>query len=500
MKWLSILLLSGTMLAATTHYISTSGLDTNTGTSTSTPWAHLPGMVGCSNNCSAYTPVAGDHFILRGGDTWGSTSAGINWTWSGTSIAPIYIGVDQTYFTGASWTRPKFDCQLTSCPNNGGFAEIWIAGDWITLDNIELTGYRQCVSGDTNCANPGGLNLVAVFDTNDEVENMYIHGFSRSTASSTVNSNAISMNFSSGGGAGSKFHDNVIDGSDSPNQDFMGGIIHGEQVYDNVIRYVYNGMNGIFNQVYGNLIEFNYVSTSGDHCNMMFVQGPVSGSSIWVYNNIVRHAGCSGGSTMWMNGNTTCVGCVSYAYNNVIYDTAGDFDAGITIGGHPASGNTGTYNLYNNTIDAGGGLSCTGNGESSPRSTTNLENNHCINATELCNPSGTTCNSIATNLSQTEAVANGQGYTSTETYAYSPANNTGSTVGAGTNLSSACAGNLVALCSDTSYATYNTINHTVVMRATNVRGSTWDIGAYQFTSVPSQLNHAHAPGMFAELQ
>ncbi len=104
---------------AATFYISSAiGSDSNTATQAqnkATPWAHLPGMVNCSANCASFAPVAGDQFILRGGDTWNSSSLGINWQWSGTSTLPIYIGVDPTWFAGSAWTRPVWTCGGAAC-------------------------------------------------------------------------------------------------------------------------------------------------------------------------------------------------------------------------------------------------------------------------------------------------------------------------------------------------------------------------------------------------
>src|SRR5579883_607678 len=465
-------LIPASAFAQHTYYISkATGSDSNTATqaqSKSTPWAHLPGMPSCTSNCASYRPQAGDRFILKGGDTWVASDLGVNWQWGGTSSARIYIGVDQTWYAGSAWTQPRFDCQRSSCSSNQFGNIIWIAGDYVTFDNIEFTGYQQS----------SGMNLVGVYANNDEVANFYIHGWSRTSGSSGSNSYAITNNWSGGGGRGSNFHNNVIDGADDPNKDFMGGILHGDIVRNNVIRYVYNGMNGVFNVIDGNLIEYNYVSTSGDHCNMMFPQDAFTGSVLVVSNNVVRHAGCAGGSTIFTMGNSNCTTCTAYVYNNVIYDTAIDFDPGITIGSHVA---TGTYYVYNNTVESGG-APCMGNGETPPRSTANFANNHCINSSTLCNGTGTTCNNLGGNLAQTLAQANSAGYTASQLYAYSPTASNSPTVGIGTNRTASCSGNVAGLCSDATCPSYDSVNHRVVMRTVNARPASgaWDAGAYEF--------------------
>lgn len=432
-------------------------------------------MKGCSGSCASTTPSSGQGFILRGGDTWTSSDlGGVNWTWSGTSTAPIYIGVDPNWPTGGAWSRPIWTCSNTNCGDNSATYGnvVWLAGNYTVFDNIELTGYQY----------DGGGHEIGVYGDHITVSNCYIHGFSRTSGATSSNPYAISMYWSNyaGEGAGDVFTQNVIDGSDSPNQDFMGGILHGDTVKNNVIRYVYNGMNGIFNTVAGNLVEDNYVAASGDHCNMVFFQGLFTATTGYVYNNVIRHSGCSGGSTLWLLGNANCTSCAMYAYNNVIYDTAGDFDpVNIPLGNHPGNSG-GPFYLYNNTLEAGGSDSI-GNGESPPRFTAYYSNNHFINVASACLATGITCTNNGTNLTETSAQATTAGYTSSETDAYSSTSGSSPTVGKGTNYTSMCSGSLAAICNDTTYPEYNSLSHTVTLSTTNPRGTSWDIGAYQYS-------------------
>ena len=102
------------------YYIDySSGADTNSGATELLPWKHLPGMTGnqngtnsgdgCTGNCAANTPVAGNGYILKGGVTWPYTVFPLNWTWSGTGSTSspgctgsgcIYIGIDPNWFSG----------------------------------------------------------------------------------------------------------------------------------------------------------------------------------------------------------------------------------------------------------------------------------------------------------------------------------------------------------------------------------------------------------------
>jgi hypothetical protein len=463
--------------AATIHYISKSaGSDANNGTSKTTPWAHLPGMRSCTGNCASYSPQAGDSFILKGGDSWVASDMPVTFNSNGTSSAPIYIGVDQTWFTGASWARPIFNCQSTQC----GAAVINIGGAWTTVDNIEITGMQFATST---------MKAVQTTSTNTEIENMYVHGWSHAGAVSDDGRGfAFAANGSNGlaAVAGTKIHNNVVDGSDT-SKDMMGGCDDSEYCYNNVFNFVYNGVRGMHNQVYGNLVDNlvtdNLCGGSCDHANGISIFGPFSGSSMWVYNNVVRNVSAlaSGAEVIWISSNGNCTGCVSYAYNNIIYNSG----RGLDFGDHPPS-TGGTLNFYNNTIEADG-ATCVGNGETPPRSIVNYENNHCINASAVCNTVGVTCNNLGNNLSQTTAQADANSSPKFDQYTasnmFSSVASTNSTVGLGINLTSLCSGIVAPLCSDTSYATYNTTNHTVVMRSVNSRpgSGAWDIGAYQYS-------------------
>jgi hypothetical protein len=489
---IGFILSSSSAFAQHTYYISKSvGSDSNTSTqaqSKSAPWAHIPGQAGCASQCAAYTPVAGDRFIFKGGDTWVASDLGITWLWSGTSGSKIYIGVDQSWFTGASWTRPKFDCQNTQCSQHNFGGLVWIQGQWVIFDNIEFTGFSQTGSG---------YHMVEVYASNTEVENCYFHGWTRPAGSISQNSFAYSDNFGEpGGGINNKFHDNVIDGADATNNDFFGGIYHGYEVYNNVIRYIYNGLNGSFKHVHGNLIENNVDAQtgSGDHCNMVRIGGITGGepSTLWVYNNIVRNAGCMGGSNLYAIADDTCTSCVTYVYNNILYNNPLSFDPAVTIGGHQ---NSGTYWYWNNTIQSTG--PCFTNGDTNAQGEiAHYQNNHCIqpSGSVICSIAVGSCINDGGNLTQTAAQADANNsphfdqYTASETYAYSPVASTNSTVGAGNNLTSSCIGNLAALCSDMAYASYDTVNHKVVIRTVNARPTSgaWDLGMYQYSNLVSQ--------------
>jgi hypothetical protein len=455
-------------------YISkSSGSDSNSGTSESSPWAHVPGMPSCTATCASTTPTAGEGFILRGGDTWVSSDLGISWGgWSGNSSHPIYVGVDPAWFNstcGTTWCRPIFDAQSAVNSNifNVGNAS------WVIVDNIEVKGMRNNING-----------FQGVSGSNERATQLYFHAW-------THTGNTDNVGFFAQCGAGDMIDHNVVDGSDSSKNTFNGiySSCAGTIQY-NYFSYLVSGVLATVDNFNNNLIENTITSIDGDHCNLMFIFGPASGSTLTVYNNIVRKMICSGGVNFWLNGNSNgSSSWVTNAYNNIIDASAASGNV-FNIGGHPSAGNTGTYNIYNTTVISGNGGTCMGNGESSPRSITNYSNLQCIGGTKLCDGTGTTCNDKGGNILQSSSTATSQGYTSSETFEYSPTSSctagTCSTVQAGTDLSSSCTGSASALCNSITYPAYNTANHTMGIQSTppagNSRGSTWDVGAYQYAS------------------
>src|SRR5271156_1511068 len=204
------------------YYISSSGLDTNTGTTESAPWLHAPGMPACTATCASTTPTAGEGFIFEGGSVWhrssGSPLTGGEWTWSynGTSANPIYIGIDPTWYSGSSFARPVFnqDNPISSTPPSScSFADdgttfFGPSGTYLIVDGFEWTGNCQSGSGDDSVIGPATMK-------NETFERQYIHGWSTTTAAGDDGGVKI-------GQANSNPHDdtdrllfNVIDGSDS---------------------------------------------------------------------------------------------------------------------------------------------------------------------------------------------------------------------------------------------------------------------------------------------
>jgi hypothetical protein len=512
---------------ATTYYIASNGSDSNNGTSKTTPWMHAPGMPSCTGTCSSTTPKAGDKFIFRGGDTWhygtGSPLIGgaWNWKWSGSSGNPIYIGVDQTWYSGSSFARPVLNGDnplstsfVGSCAyddsNLTGGGMIGLSDSWVTFDNFEVEGV--CWSG--SISNHGIIYQAGGSSTNDTISNFYCHGW---TMTSSSNDQVYCINAEGGGNLadGNQYAYDIFDGSDSPH--FAAGDttnchwvatdgcasgqgIYGRayDVHNSIFRYLSNFMVTLnTTTVHDNLFEYLYFSyqQNGQHPNVLNNLGGPAGTNLYFYNNILRHTYSTENIYLAVRTN-------AYIFNNVFYDNMntqfGVLPTGcIYLNASPGAASTQAVYIYNNTL---GDASCKFNpaGVNSPlgqfNGSVSIANNHIIGS------GSTSASSIISNqggiftvtdkgneVIQTAATATSQGYSSSNNYA--PTSATASTVGAGQNMTSYCAtfSPDSALCSGTSDAVAETSGDGGKVAAYPAipivsRASDWDAGAYQFSA------------------
>jgi hypothetical protein len=532
------------------YYIAANGADTNTGVDESHPWLHAPGMPNCANTCGTVTPSAGQGFILRGGDTWhyGNSSAvpytGIfppgngsacdagnscGWSiggpsngWSGTISNPIYFGVDKTWFNagvcGASWCRPIMNGDnptsnsgVGSCTHDESslsFIKSWTASSNFYIDNFEFTGI--CWSGANNAPSYiGNGNHFSNSTTNRIIENDYFHGWTHVTFSCSQGPTgncdggpAISGPSDSTAGKGDTITDVVVDGSDSDKQSFSGVAFGAYDVHNSVFRYVGNGTTLNNNHVWhDNLLEYIFGSSDGvTHGNGVEMNTEYASVNAF-YNNVIRNffvggVGC-GNVVVWRTPQTT-----DYAFNNLLYgQDASCHNANFwdLVTANQGGADGWTDNEFNNTwvLSANGPFT---NSTMDGTATVNMINTHCISPNG--GTSGANCQTINGTINyvsvvmQTTTQASGQGYTSGETFAYSPSSGSGATVGAGTNeqnLCSALTGSSdpllraagTACQNDTGYAcSYNPSTHSVSCPARTVvarpTSGVWDAGAYEY--------------------
>jgi hypothetical protein len=471
----------GNTKAATTHYISASGSDANSGISKTAPWAHLPGMASCGSNCSSYSPAAGDQFILKGCDVWVNSDLPVRWNWSGSSGNPIAITVDKTWFNTSncpsSWNRPVFDAQNSAV---SGSVLIRIAPDsttsYITIDNIEIKRM-----GGSGVRMLGCYNTCSFFT----FSNNYFHAWDMATDDCSV----IQLGAGTQGGT---ITQNVIDGSDRTGA--SGGTCYGIYTQlptvfsNNVIHDVPNAIVGYANSggsatISGNLI-YNILDSNGgaNHANAMEIIG---GGTYYIHDNITHDIMAAGAESL-MLGNS---GETSYVWNNLIYNIA----VAQTPSFPQTSGQGAIPGLFfwNNTI-VKDGQSCFGfsNQPGATFGSIVIQNNHCISNSSVYGAGASVTTLVTTpNVLMSSSAATNEGYTPSESYVYSPTSGSVGTVGAGTNLTGRCSGNTAALCNDTTYScTQQTVNGVIQAvcpaRTVGARpgSGAWDVGAYEYVS------------------
>jgi hypothetical protein len=506
----SCVLMFGDNLFATTYYIDySSGTDSNSGTSKTSPWQHAPGMQACTNLCSSSQINAGDSIILRGGVTW--PNASFQWKLPGGATGnPVYIGVDKTWYVGSSWSRPILSAGGAVIPNN--YNTMFSMPANATVDNFEITGFYW-TSASCSGAPYGSCGIFNAGQNSGQTwENLYIHGWAHAGTSAATSNGAVNI-IATGGGGNSVAHDNVIVGTDVPGDHSVTVFFNGPPIaYNNYIKQV----SSAFIVSYPTLVHDNHIEDIGPaYCNTPFPanagtctheNGFEDNGDIGLnfYNNLITNV--SAGLALWIAPNP---GYTANMWNNVIYAihdnqvldmappvySATYCSAGATSNDYCKS--AGSYVFENNTVECGDDStqydvcqSGVGNiGSGAAPSSFLYQNNHFISATtnEGC-ASGVNCSFASSNVVQTLSVANSQGYNSSQTYAFSPTSSASATVGAGTNLTSSATATLTSLASDTTYsctAAVGSGNQPACPARTTVnRPSTggWNSGAYEFGS------------------
>jgi hypothetical protein len=526
------------------YYIAANGSDSNSGTSEASPWQHAPGMPNCASGSTCHiTPVAGEGFIFRGGDTWhyftGSPQVGLpsgwptgasayawDFHWSGNSSAEIYIGVDQSWSASTPWTRPVFTndnpkstSPVASCKfPQGNLDDVAITSSiFVQFDNFEFTGmcWNDRISS-TNAHNfiqqfGQGPSYLTSFRT---FSNLYIHGWTHvafNPAQCAAGSFALGVTCNGPIGINGDTHNGeqgtlivfmVCDGTDSDDLSFGCVAGDGYDVEENVFRHI-GGTQILDNchTLHDNLFE--YINNSPDnatHSDMWFCIGEYALDNHY-YNNLIRYVGTTYNqplsTILWLNGPGT--GFTDYVFNNVGHDVncagnCNNFDFQ-----HPGT----SYLIYNNTWESMNNTSIWKQ-QNIPTgaSTFTSKNNHyitnngsgCAAVFELASSVNGGNTSCSGDIFQTIAAANAQGYTSANDYA--PTASATATVGKVAN-ESALSGTFgpAFLQSTSNGCGYNTANHTVVCPAvtvgTRLSSGNWDAGAY--ISGASNANQPPAP-------
>ena len=497
--------MDGGVYAAPTscYYVDFSGgADTNSGTTESAPWRHAPGMRGCSSNCSVASVGAGTGIIFKGGVTWDYTirpwvapssgsSAGNDAYGGCTGANCTYWGVDKSWFSGASWSRPIFDgggwatapigsglnwkggtCKYDSDAGDAQEKFFKPLSDAI-VDNLEFRG--MCL-GNPNVP-PGGNNPSYLSDGgafNVTIENVYIHQYVYNIGS---DSNLAAACDAIGMG---RFHltYSVMDFSDSgPATTFETGdhtyscAGTGGRAYED--HNVFANMGACENEItlvsrHDNLFINCYAIPwgTGFHEHVSNDGNPPSnGFTATVYNNVVMNTTTSAAQDYGFAGDSGINAENIYWFNDLHVTVAPPFAA------YMGSQSGNSAHVFNNTIEAtdsafggpGGSIVLKSGGTSTSLSVGNL---HAITSSSRCNifnvgngsgafaaigtwttSAGTTTNAsfssypgcpVADLVVQTQSTANGQGYKINQTYMFSPTSETNATVGVGVNHTADC--------------------------------------------------------------
>jgi hypothetical protein len=283
----------------------------------------------------------------------------------------------------------------------------------------------------------------------------------------------------------------IIDGNDS---DPRGAITSQGDWY--VVQYSYfthttQIVTGGTHSFHDNVED--YFSDNG-HANILEQTRAWPTSSVF-YNNVGSNwgpaIGLPGMVGFWL---IPPVGTTDYVFNNIQNVLANIQQNNIGDNNNAV----GTYYYFNNTLETDAANTIFNNNTAQAYSLLDT-NNHLIGGTRYADgDSGASKRTSGTSLVQTKSVANRHGYTSAETYIFSPAPGctpaTCGTLGTGTNLQNVCNTLLAssdpflqaagAACqSDTTYGcAYNTSTHTLTCPArTPVArpvSTAWDVGAY----------------------
>jgi enamine deaminase RidA (YjgF/YER057c/UK114 family) len=513
-------LLSSSILLGTTYYVSIStGADTNTGTSKTAAWAHIPGMATCTGKCASYNPAAGDTFVLMGCDVWGNSNFPIDWSWNGSSGSPItFGGEDQTWYNTtncpSAWARPVFTGGGT--PMGGSTVHndfvYWSggSGSYTTIDQIEFTGFDWTVDNAYGnnaylCIACGGNSI-----TNVSMTNLYMHGWTHPVIVGTAGaatcgtgcSDSLFLILCGSNGDPTTVIDRLVaDGGDSTNGGDSGHIVKSCSNVTN--SYLANAGNFILhvgsgtisgNTLYwlhgyngtGGALGSGGESFDGTHENDIEDISPGSNYTVNIFNNVI-HKGCGEASFMGNLGATT-----NY-FNNVLYDLNDTSCTGNPIHVDARYG-AWTGQITNNTIFANSGGNCIIEVGTTSTVTLTVENNHCISSVGLDDLTSPFVVTRTTNVTMTPTQATAAGYSDTQPFVgiYTSPNCDGQAncpIGAGTNAGVAGTWPSGFSTSDTGYGVTVDATHHVVTPARNPNArppsAVWDAGAYQSPPQPA---------------
>lgn len=468
--------------SAATYYVDySSGSDSNNGLAKTAAWKRAPGMAGFSGS---YSHQAGDHFIFKGGVTWGHANFQMTIDSDGSAGNPDYYGADTAWYDpgvcGSSFCRPIFSGDRTRLARGENIIDI-SNRNYVTIDNIELKGHMAYSAW--------GIGSIGHYcSTYLVMQNLFVHDWQLD--SSVANDDAhggIIGNYPYCRPTGTIIRNSVISNEEGRNAGRQNGVavrmtdIAFSTIHDVQTAQLFGLLHDseIFNVGYPatgrGVVGSNQGFDDTYHDNTTYVEGWDGAGLDYVrpgliYNNVI-HDIMDGSGAFYLNG---CPNVPFYIYNNVVYNQ--HWNATILIDQYPeSSGSCGEYHIWNNTFETPSSaqfaiISQVSRGPAI--SILETRNNHYINDSGgyVTVTKSASSRIDSNNLGQTNAQAASSGYAAASSYA--PQSVSSPTVGKGYSLAPSCSG-FSGLCYDTTLGG---------RRAAVVRTVPWDIGAYEYES------------------
>lgn len=432
-----------------TYYIDYSaGSDASDGLTKQTAWKRCPGMAGFSG---AYVHSAGDRFIFKGGITWPRTCFQLRIIAGGTLGNVDYYGVDQTWFSGGVWSKPKWDLEDLSLGSGTSNYAVYItaADPYVTFEHIEILRHRGEAVHGSSSVNVAFTGSGTVTFSNCLVRDWSIQG--------PLPPNVGAGNLGGGiwwtAGSGTvlvshcEFHQQNVASTN-------GQAVRGVNLLEySEIHHCGTGWTG------GGIVRYNHfhdlsLPTVDPTAHLAAIKTFAVSE---VYGNLIHDLDGSCAPIELSSGYESGSG-LDLVYNNVIFAT--ETQPPIWLKTDTANYANLGVRILNNTVVRSGGI-CVyiyDGGGGVELASADIRNNHFITEGSALDVSNVTNPTISDNLIQTNAEATSDGYTISNLF--QPVSAGSPTVGWGVNLSAAFTKDRLEV----------------------TRIDPWDLGAYEFES------------------
>src|SRR6202453_2001918 len=230
-----------------------SGSDSNSGTTESAPFLHLPGCANATGNAAAvFGSTTGTGWILKGGTTQSSGCYPAQLPYGGTSGAKNYIGYDPGW-PASGWTRPILNGGGSSgydATTQGLLSDATHQSSHLVIDDLEISGLYwggMCSSSSSVACTYVAMNNFSStgHEADWEVRDLYVHNITNCNNSSTCNDPAGNSGIiwapnaqSEGSGGTSSTHDSYFDNTDGSANCCRA--LQASNIYNNFVTGFYN--------------------------------------------------------------------------------------------------------------------------------------------------------------------------------------------------------------------------------------------------------------------